>query len=794
MGVEVVQTDTLDVVAQPITAFQLNSYILNFIESGGVYEKPAFKRENRVSSYTASAHQLLELHHVLQNGIRQLTGAKKECGLSPKAKVRVLHTAQLDVTVGRSGLKLTCMVGAGFDAPFFKYDENDDLPTMVEDYLRKIPGKFQKAPSNVCGEANISQHDLKDKNEKWIFDCGATDTMSYELSDFKALTKPKKTNIQTANGGRMNVQSGGTVEISPRIKLPNSLYDIKTGQIIGRGTENQGLYYVDEVTQSGTVMLAHGTTEREAWLWHRRLGHPSAGALIIESHVPKMFWPEALATSTYLLNRLPTKILKLKTPLETLEEYTKIPPILTLQPKVFGCTVFVHIPKSYRDKLDPCAEKCVFVGYGVNQKGYRCYNPKTRRMFTTMNCDFLETKYYYSPQPSGQGEDQYDTLSWLSSSTVSGDITASEEKSPVHGTTQSEDHNSATEDISPNLISEVCNSQPNEPHDEFAETVNTATESEPTNEDVQEQGESIVEPAKYVLPARANRGIPAKRYSPKRISKGSKNFGEVSNKSDVYSYGMMILEMFNGKKNNEVEADQTSKMYFPHAIYKRIELIEEQLGLHGIVSDEENDMAQQISESRRFVNRIREEVQTCHNQIAHLNALIAKMEAFDDPGEVFDTLMGLRDDVRVEQAKLMGLNELVSQVEEEIEMNEAQPEVDYCIWCVCFEELDAYLTVGSLEKVYIGPFFILDKLSEVVESPRLVDKMKYMFSHLRGEDELFAGLMCDLCLSLRVSLSKKRRLVAELEAVGEVEGVVKCLEMLSRLGSWKHYWDVRRLG
>nr|GEV61965.1 hypothetical protein [Tanacetum cinerariifolium] len=35
-------------------------------------------------------------------------------------------------------------------------------------------------------------------------------------------------------------------------------------------------------------------------------------------------------------------------------------------------------------------------------------------------------------------------------------------------------------------------------------------------------GGSIVEPAKYVLPARANRGIPAKRYSPERISKGSK--------------------------------------------------------------------------------------------------------------------------------------------------------------------------------------------------------------------------------------------------------------------------------
>ncbi|GKA52085.1 hypothetical protein Tco_0745281, partial [Tanacetum coccineum] len=85
--------------------------------------------------------------------------------------------------------------------------------------------------------------------------------------------------------------------------------------------------------------------------------------------------------------------------------------------------------------------------------------------------------------------------------------------------------------------------------------------------------------------------------------------------------------------------------------------------------------AQQISELRRFVNRMREEVQTCRNQTAQLNALIAEMEAFEDPDEVFDTLMGLRDDVRVEDAKLMGLNDLIAQAEEEIEMKEAQLEV-----------------------------------------------------------------------------------------------------------------------
>ncbi|GKC12225.1 hypothetical protein Tco_1009007 [Tanacetum coccineum] len=190
---------------------------------------------------------------------------------------------------------------------------------------------------------------------------------------------------------------------------------------------------------------------------------------------------------------------------------------------------------------------------------------------------------------------------------------------------------------------------------------------------------------------------------------------------------------------------------------------------------------------------MREEVQTSRNQIAQLNALIAEMEAFDDSGEVFDTLMGLRDDVRVENAKLMGLNELVTQAEEEIEMKEAQLEAmdgdietdhrlkalncsylyvscgaKYCI-------IPAYL-VCQPYLVYMGTFFILDKLSEVAESSRLADKMKYVFGRLCGEDESFAGLMRDLCLSIRISLSKKQRLVAELEAVGEVEGDAKSLK------------------
>nr|GEW39646.1 putative RNA-directed DNA polymerase [Tanacetum cinerariifolium] len=178
----------------------------------------------------------------------------------------------------------------------------------------------------------------------------------------------------------------------------------------------------------------------------------------------------------------------MKTLLETLTEYHTLPQVLTLEPKVFRCTIFAHIPKTYRDKLDPCAEKYVFVGYEVNQKGYRCYNPITRHMFTTMNYDFLETKYFYSPQHSGQGEEQCDTLSWLRYT--------SEESCPNHNTTsvgaqeQSSLNISATEDIVPNLISEVSNSQPSDSLDEILknihETVGVQEHEEPTLTEVEE--------------------------------------------------------------------------------------------------------------------------------------------------------------------------------------------------------------------------------------------------------------------------------------------------------------------
>lgn len=75
----------------------------------------------------------------------------------------------------------------------------------------------------------------------------------------------------------------------------------------------------------------------------------------------------------------------------------------------------------------------------------------------------------------------------------------------------------------------------------------------------------------------------------------NKSFGGVSHKSDVYSYGMMLLEMVGGQKNIKVEASRSSEIYFPHlVIYKKLELGSD-LGLDGMMSTEENEIAKRMT-------------------------------------------------------------------------------------------------------------------------------------------------------------------------------------------------------
>ena len=60
-----------------------------------------------------------------------------------------------------------------------------------------------------------------------------------------------------------------------------------------------------------------------------------------------------------------SKVLNFETPLNTFQSFISS----TLPLKIFGCTAFVHINDHNRGKLEPQAQKGMFVGYAYNKKG-----------------------------------------------------------------------------------------------------------------------------------------------------------------------------------------------------------------------------------------------------------------------------------------------------------------------------------------------------------------------------------------------------------------------------------------
>lgn len=41
-------------------------------------------------------------------------------------------------------------------------------------------------------------------------------------------------------------------------------------------------------------------------------------------------------------------------------------------------------------KFDPCAIKCVFVGYSMTKKGYKCFHPSSSRFYISKDVTFYE--------------------------------------------------------------------------------------------------------------------------------------------------------------------------------------------------------------------------------------------------------------------------------------------------------------------------------------------------------------------------------------------------------------------
>ncbi|RVX07454.1 Retrovirus-related Pol polyprotein from transposon TNT 1-94 [Vitis vinifera] len=140
-----------------------------------------------------------------------------------------------------------------------------------------------------------------------------------------------------------------------------------------------------------------------------------ARCLMFSSNVPNYFWGEAILTATYLINRMPSRVLTFQSPRQLfLKQFPHTRAASSDLPlKVFGCTAFVHVYPQNRSKFAPRANKCIFLGYSPTQKGYKCYSPTNKRFYTTMDVSFFEHVFFY-PKFHVQGESMNEHQVWES--------------------------------------------------------------------------------------------------------------------------------------------------------------------------------------------------------------------------------------------------------------------------------------------------------------------------------------------------------------------------------------------
>ena len=87
--------------------------------------------------------------------------------------------------------------------------------------------------------------------------------------------------------------------------------------------------------------------------------------MLNEKGLQDFYWTKAVATAVYIMSRTPTATIHGMTPEE---RYTGRKLDIS-HLKIFGCIAYVHVPDELRSKLDPKAEKCIFIGYSLQQKG-----------------------------------------------------------------------------------------------------------------------------------------------------------------------------------------------------------------------------------------------------------------------------------------------------------------------------------------------------------------------------------------------------------------------------------------
>jgi transposase InsO family protein len=304
--------------------------------------------------YKLKGHSKAAMTHAIENSCE--LGHRRLAHINYKALPYICKavTGLPELKRDHKGICNGCAQGKNIKNPFPKRDN-------------KIEGVLELIHSDVCGpmpSSSISGYVyyvsfIDDYSHKtWIYFLKTKDEVFSKFKEFKALIEnPSERKIKilrSDNGGEYTskefVNFCKDVGIKRELTTP---YNPQQNGVVER--------------KNKTILEA-------------------AKTMIHDQDLPMCLWAEAAMAVVYVQNRLSHSALGLKTPEEMFTR--KKPEVSHL--KIFGCPVFIHIPKEKRNKLDPSGKKGIFVGYCEVSKAFKIYIPGQNHIKISRDVTFDE--------------------------------------------------------------------------------------------------------------------------------------------------------------------------------------------------------------------------------------------------------------------------------------------------------------------------------------------------------------------------------------------------------------------
>ncbi|KAA0035039.1 Retrovirus-related Pol polyprotein from transposon TNT 1-94 [Cucumis melo var. makuwa] len=301
-------------------------------------------------------------------------------------------------------------------------DKNNGKPIPVcehckkqwhtKDQCWKLHGRPQKTKTltlGVIAQLGIAQSlgliRIDGKN-LWILDSGATDHLTSSSKHFisYALKITRELHCKV-------------------IFLLESIYfqDMNSERTIEATRNSRGLYILDDDTSCSSFSRNHINLHNHLTLIHSDVWGPSkvtphresggshlvevARSLMLSTSLPSYLWGDAILTTAHLINRMPSRILHLHTPLNCLKKYYPSTCLVSEVPlRLFGCIAYVQILALIKPNLPLKLRLVCLLGIPFTNTVINIF---TRRLGNTVTMDvtFNENRPYF-PVSHLQGENE----------------------------------------------------------------------------------------------------------------------------------------------------------------------------------------------------------------------------------------------------------------------------------------------------------------------------------------------------------------------------------------------------